>query len=88
MYSDALDYANNCSQCAIVQGTGRRHKPPLHSIVTESLYQIVGVDIMELPRSNHYVIVFQDFFAKWISLYQTKTSMYIAQLLFERCTYL
>ena len=68
MYSDALEYANNCSQCAIVQGAGRRQKPPLHPILTERPFQIVGVDIMELPitsRGNRYVIVFQDLFMKW-----------------------
>ena len=63
MYTDAMNYANNCPQCAIVQGTGRRQKPLLQPIVTERPFQIVGVDIMELPitaQGNRYVIIFQD----------------------------
>jgi len=67
MYSDILDYANSCPDCAIVQGTGRRQKPLLHPIISERPFHIVGVDIMELPvtsRGNHYVVVFQDLFTK------------------------
>ena len=42
----------------IVEGMGRRQKPLLQPIVTECPFQIVGVDIMELPitaRGNRYV---------------------------------
>ena len=35
MYRNALEYAENCPQCDIVKGTGRRQKPPLHPIPTE-----------------------------------------------------
>ena len=49
MYTDAMNYANSCPQCAIVKGTGRRQKPLLQPIVTEHPFQIVRVDIMELP---------------------------------------
>ena len=42
-------YTNGCPQCAIVEGTGWRQKPLLQPIVTERPFQIVGVDIMELP---------------------------------------
>ena len=48
MYSDTIDYANSCPQCAVVQGTGRRQKPPLHPIITEHPFQMVGVDIMDI----------------------------------------
>ena len=88
MYTDVLDYANNCPQCAIVQGTRRQQKPPLHPIVTERPFQIVGVDIMELPittRGNRYVIVFQDLFTKWPMVFPTpdQKAVRIAQLLVE-----
>ena len=88
MYSNALEYANNCPQCAIVQGTGRRQKPPLYPIFTERPFQIVGVDIMELPitsRGNHYVIVCRDLFTKWPMVFPTpdQKAIRIAQLLVE-----
>ena len=88
MYSDALEYANNFPQCAIVQGAGRRQKPPLYLIVIERPFQIVGVDIMELPITsigNRYVIVCQDLFTKWPMVFPTpdQKAVRIAQLLVE-----
>ena len=50
--------------------TGIRHsqKPLLHPIPVQYAFQIVGVDVMDLPtteRGNRHVIVFQDFLTKW-----------------------
>ena len=42
--------------------------PPLHPIPVSRPFQIVGVDIMEFPKTedgNRYVLVFQDFLMKW-----------------------
>ena len=88
MYCDTIDYANSCTQCAVVQGTGRRQKPPLHPIITERPFQIVGEDTMELPitsRGNRYVIVLQDLFTKWPMVFPTpdQKAARIAQLLVE-----
>ena len=61
-----MNYADNCLQCAIVEGTGRKQKPLLQPIITERPFQIVGVDVMELPVTtpgNRYAIVFQDLFS-------------------------
>ena len=72
MYRDALEYAKSCPQCAIVKGMGRKNKPPVHPIPTERPFQIIGVDIMELPvttRGNKYVVVFPDLFTKWPMVY-------------------
>ena len=52
MYSDALRHASNCPYCAIVEGSGRKQKPPLHLIPTECPFQIIGIDIMELPLTS------------------------------------
>jgi len=72
MYSDVRIYADNCPQCAIVEVTDRKQKPQLQPILMERPFQILGVDIMELPvtsRGNKYVIVFQDLFTKWPMVY-------------------
>ena len=48
-----------------MSGTGRVQRPPLH---LQRAFQILGVDIMELPKTkqgNQYVVVFQDFLTKW-----------------------
>ena len=68
MFSDASEHCRSCPQCAIVTGGGRAHCPFLHPIPVQRAFQIVGLDIMELPRTNHrnqYVVVFQDFLTKW-----------------------
>ena len=83
MYSDTLEYANNC---AIVQGTGRQQKP---LFIGERPFQIVGVDIMKLPvisRGNRYVVVFQDLLTKWPMVFPTlnQKAVQIAQLLVEQ----
>ena len=72
MYSDVYKKVKSCPECAIVSGGGRKHKPPLHPIPVQRPFQIIGVDIMELPktrRGNRYVVVFQDFFSKWPMVY-------------------
>ena len=68
MYCDAISYCKNCAECAIVSRTGRVQRPPLRPIPVQWAFQILGVDIMELPITsggNHYLIVFQDFLMKW-----------------------
>ena len=88
MYRDALNYAQNCPQCVLVQEAGRKQKPLLHPIPTEHPFQIVGVDLMELlmtTRGNKYVVVFQDLFTKWPMAYPTpdQKAVRIARLLVE-----
>ena len=68
MYCDILEFCKSCGECATVTGVGRRCRPPLHPIPVKKPFQIIGVDIMELPvteQLNRYVIFFQDFLTKW-----------------------
>ena len=68
MYTDSMQHANNCPQCVVVGGTARPWRPPLQPISVDRIFQIVGVDIMELLRTsqgNHYVVVFQDILSKF-----------------------
>ena len=88
MYKDSLDYLKDCPQCAIVSGTGRKCNPPLKPIPVERVFRIVGVDILELPRTsagNQYVVVFQDFLSKWLFVFATKDqkATTLAKLLVE-----
>ena len=42
--------------------------PPFQPIPVERAFQILGVDIMDLPkteRGSQHVVVFQDFLTKW-----------------------
>ena len=68
MYTDAIRYCENCAECAITMGVGKKRKPPLHPIPVKRPFQILGIDVMELPKTskgNRYVIVMQDFLTKW-----------------------
>lgn len=68
MYSEVITFCKDCPQCAIVAGTGRRCKPPLCPIPIERPFQIFGLDIMELPKTdkgNKCAVVFINLFSKW-----------------------
>ena len=88
MYQDVVTYCKNCPECAIVAGGGCQHRPPLYPIPVQRPFQIVGVDLMELPltqQGNRYVIVFQDFFTKWPMVYPLpdQRSCHITRLISE-----
>ena len=72
MYADTVKYVKNCPECAIVSGGGHHRPPPLHPIPVQRPFQIIGVDIMDLPKiaiGNKHVIVFQDYLTKWPMVY-------------------
>jgi hypothetical protein len=63
MFHDAVQFAKACPECAITYGIGRRTKVPLHPIPVRSPFQILGIDVMDLPvteRGNRHVVVIQD----------------------------
>ena len=72
MYVDAKKFAKNCLECAIATGGSKISRPPLHPIPVQRPFQILRIDIMELPKTsagNRYVIVLQDFLTKWPMIY-------------------
>ena len=88
MYRDVINHCANCPQCAIVHSSGRLNRPPLHPIPVQRVFQIVGVDIMDLPRTeagNKHVVVFQDFLSKWPLVFPVpdQKAIRLARLLVE-----
>ena len=72
MFADAIHFTRNCPECAVVSGGSKPIKPPLHPIPVQKPFQVIGVDIMELPvthSGNRYVFVFQDYLTKWPMVY-------------------
>lgn len=68
MFGDAKRYASACPECSIVMGNGRVNRPPLHPIPVSRPFQILGIDVMDLPltdQGNKHVVVIQDLFTKW-----------------------
>ena len=88
MFSDVVEYCRSCTSCAIASGLGRPSKPTLAPIPVQRPFQIIGVDVMELPvtkRGNRYAIVFQDMFSKWPMVYPApdQKSLRLVKLLVE-----
>ena len=78
----------HCPECATATGNSRQPSVPLHPIPVQRPFQILGVDIMDLPcteRGNKHVVVFQDFFTKWPMVYAVpdQKAIRIAKLLIE-----
>ena len=89
MFSDIIEFCRSCPQCSIVAGSGKTPKPPLHPIPVDRVFQIIGVDVMELPktsRGNNFVVVFQDFLTKFPLVFPVpdQKSERLARLLVEQ----
>ena len=72
MYAYITQFVRNCPECTIVSGGERSVVPPLHPIPVQRPFQILGVDIMDLPvtkQGNRHVLVFQDYLSKWPMVY-------------------
>ena len=57
--------------CNCVRG-GKPKRPALHLIPLKRPFQLVGVDVMDLPKTldgNCHVLVFQDYLTKWPLVY-------------------
>jgi hypothetical protein len=68
MSQDAADFVRSCPECAVATGARRRNRPPLQPIPVSRPFQILGIDVMDLPpteRGNRHVVVVQDLFTKW-----------------------
>ena len=88
MYNDVITHCMSCPQCAIVNAAGRVNKSPLHPIPVSRPFEIVGVDIMDLPPTksgNRHVVVFQDFLTKFPLMYPVpdQKALHLARLLAE-----
>ena len=68
MYVDAMALCNKCPECDIVTGAGCQQRPPLKPIPVHRFFQIIGLDVMDLPctaQENKHVVIFQGMFTKW-----------------------
>ncbi len=64
MYTDCEKHRKGCPQCCIVVGGGKHGNPPLQPIPVSRPFQILGIDIMDLPKTDRgakHVVVIQDF---------------------------
>eukprot|EP00731_Ephydatia_muelleri_P015595 Em0009g19a len=71
MHADIVTFCKSCPECATATG-GCRPSNHLSPIPVQRPFQIIGLDLMELPvtsQGNRYVVVFQDFLTKWPMVY-------------------
>jgi len=73
MYLDTIRFVDNCPKCAVTTGTGKHHNLPLHPIPVSRPFQIVGINLMELPQTKkgNKCVVLQDYLTKWPLVYPT-----------------
>ena len=88
MVAGAVHYVRNRPECTTISGGRRVLRPPLHPVLVNKSLQIVGADIMELPKTvqgNKYVLVFQDFITKWsmVNPIPDQKSQQIAEILVQ-----
>ena len=72
MYVDAMALCKKCPECGIVTGAGCQHRLPLKPIPVQRPFQIIGLDVIDLPctaQGNKNVVVFQDMFTKWLMVF-------------------
>ena len=87
MRADVVAWCRSCLTCA-TRRVGQATKPMLTPIPVAGPFDRVGVDVVQLPKSqngNKYAIVFVDYLTKWPEVFATKdqTALTIAQLLVE-----
>ena len=88
MFSDVVTFVKACPECAVTTGSGRRMRPPLHPIPVHRPFQLLAIDVMDLPLTedgNRHVVVIQDLFTKWPFIFAVpdQKASRIARLLAE-----
>ena len=83
--ADCMRHCSAHPQCAIVSCTGHVNWPPLHPIPVQKPFQIVGLDVMDLPKTaaSHKDVVFQDYFTKWPLVFHVADQKAITTNLFS-----
>ena len=78
MQQDVRDWCQTCETCATRKIPPKKNRAPLGTIKTGYPMQVVAVDILgpllESEAGNSYVLVAGDYFTKWISNTQPRSS--------------
>ena len=87
MRRDITSWTRASLICA-THSPGRRCKPPLTPIPVSGVFDRIGVDVLQLPRTkrgNRYAVVVVDYLTKWPEVYATQgqSSATISRLLVE-----
>ena len=88
IFSDVVTFVKACPERAVTTGSGRRMRPPLRPIPAHRPFQLLAIDVMDLPLTedgNRHVVVIQDLFTKWPFIFAVpdQKASRIARLLAE-----
>lgn len=73
MWADIEEWCRACLICA-TRRPGQAVKPALTPIPVSGLFDRVGVDVIQFPKSaagNRYAVVFVDYLTKWPEVFLT-----------------
>lgn len=73
MAKDVKSWLRGCLTCATSRDFPR-HRPPLQPIPTEGIFDVLSVDVLEMPltrNGNKYIICFVDCFSKYCEGFAT-----------------
>ena len=84
MRADIEKWCHSYLVCATIH-IGRKVTPPLTSIPVGGLFDRVGIDMVQLPKTTsgkQYIIVFVDYLTKWPEVFATsnQSAYFIAKL--------
>ena len=77
MFSDVTEHCMKCTVCQQAK-LPTPAKVPLLSLPMDSPWEMLAVDILEVPLStngNHYLLVVQDYFTKWADAFPKPDQM-------------
>uniref|UniRef100_A0A914VEK8 RNA-directed DNA polymerase n=1 Tax=Plectus sambesii TaxID=2011161 RepID=A0A914VEK8_9BILA len=85
MAKDVKRWLRSCLVCATSRDSPK-HRPPLNPIQTEGIFDVLSVDVLEMPltcNGNRYIVSFVDCFSKYCEAFATanQTAETIARLL-------
>ena len=65
MRSDVRRQCRSCLPCVTRTGCGSKVRPTLKPIPVGGPFHRVGVDVLSLPQTSRYAVVFVDYLTKW-----------------------
>jgi len=88
MWLDVQQWVNGCVTCQMVK-KGNPSKAPLQNISVGQLFELIGIDILQLPKTengNKYVIVCTEYMSRWVIAQATSDTKAetVAKFLLER----
>ena len=77
LFKDAHQFLSTCDKCQRMRSITKRDEPPLQTILEVELFEIWGMDFMDLFPSyfnNLYILLAIEYVSKWVEAIPTRTN--------------